>query len=146
MEGITQTLLVQTNDRSWGERDFESLTQNGGPPAFDPSTETQGPLALAVAGENQTTKGRVVVFGTSNFATDQAFDAYGNGDMFVNSVDWSVEQESLVNITPKTPKQRTFTPPGQLQQIAIFLGLVIIIPGLVVLAGISTWLTRRRQG
>jgi ABC-type uncharacterized transport system involved in gliding motility auxiliary subunit len=146
VEGITLSLLVQTNERSWGETNFESLTQSGGPPAFDPNTESQGPLTLAMAGDNQTTKGRVVVFGTSNFATDQFFDAYGNGDMFVNSVDWAGEQENLTNLTPKTPIQRTFNLPGQFQWIAIVLSSVIIIPGLVVLAGISTWLARRRQG
>jgi ABC-type uncharacterized transport system involved in gliding motility auxiliary subunit len=77
---------------------------------------------------------------------DQIFDAYGNGDMFVNSVDWGAEQEDLANITPKTPTERTFNIPGQFQWIAILLGSVFIIPGLVVVAGISSWLARRRQG
>ncbi|HUE98462.1 MAG TPA: Gldg family protein [Anaerolineales bacterium] len=149
MAGSTEqallTPLVQTNERSWGETDFQSLTQGGSQVGLDP-TEVQGPLTLAVAGENTTTGGRVVVFGTSSFAVDQIFDAYGNGDMFVNSVDWSAEQEDLTNITPRTPTERTFNIPGQFQWIAILLGSVFVIPGLVVLAGVSTWLTRRRQG
>jgi ABC-type uncharacterized transport system involved in gliding motility auxiliary subunit len=144
-EETTLTPLVQTNERSWGETDFQSLTQGGTEVSMDP-TEVQGPLTLAVAGENSTTGGRVVVFGTSNFAVDQIFDAYGNGDMFVNSVDWSAEQEDLANITPKTPTERTFKIPGQLQWIAILLSSVFIIPGLVVLAGVSAWLSRRRKG
>lgn len=144
-EEIPLTPLVQTNERSWGETDFKSLTQGGTEVGMDP-TEVQGPLTLAVAGENSTTGGRLVVFGTSNFAVDQIFDAYGNGDMFVNSVDWSAEQEDLANITPKTPTERTFKIPGQFQWIAILLSSVFIIPGLVVLAGVSTWLSRRRKG
>jgi ABC-type uncharacterized transport system involved in gliding motility auxiliary subunit len=144
-EGPTLTPLVQTNERSWGETDMKSLTQGGTQVGMD-TTEVQGPLTLAVAGENSTTGGRVVVFGTSNFAVDQIFDAYGNGDMFVNSVDWSAEQEELANITPRTPTERTFKIPGQFQWIAILLGSVFVIPGLVVLAGVSTWLSRRRKG
>jgi ABC-type uncharacterized transport system involved in gliding motility auxiliary subunit len=144
-EGVTLTPLVQTNERSWGETDMQSLTQGGTQVGMDP-TEVQGPLTLALAGENSTSGGRVVVFGTSNFAVDQIFDAYGNGDMFVNSVDWSAEQEDLANITPKTPTERTFNIPGQFQWIAILLGSVFVIPGLVVLAGVSTWLGRRRKG
>ena len=144
VQDVTLTPLVQTNERSWGETDFESLT-GGGQVGLDEG-ETPGPLTLAIAGENQTTGGRVVVFGTSSFAADQIFDAYGNGDMFVNSIDWSAEQEDLANITPRTPTERTFNIPGQFQWIMILLGSVFIIPGLVVLAGISTWLTRRRQG
>jgi ABC-type uncharacterized transport system involved in gliding motility auxiliary subunit len=146
MEGITLSPLVQTKENSWGETDFESLTQGSGPPSFDETVEKQGPLTLVVAGENSTTKARVIVFGGSNFAIDPNFDAYGNGDMFVNSIDWSAEQEDLVNITPKTPTQRTFVVPGPLQQILILLGSVFIIPGLVIAGGVATWLKRRRQG
>jgi ABC-type uncharacterized transport system involved in gliding motility auxiliary subunit len=141
----TLTPLVQTNERSWGETDFTSLTQGGTEVGMD-ATEVQGPLTLAVAGENSTTSGRVVVFGTSNFAVDQIFDAYGNGDMFVNSVDWSAEQEELANITPKTPTERTFNIPQPFVWITILLSSVFIIPGLVVLLGVSAWLSRRRKG
>ena len=144
-DAATLTPLVQTNERSWGETDFTSLTQGGSEVGMDP-TEVHGPLTLAVAGENPTTGGRVVVFGTSNFAVYQIFDEYGNGDMFVNSVDWSAEQEELANITPKTPTERTFNIPAQPVWIAILLGTVFVIPGLVVFAGVSTWLSRRRKG
>jgi ABC-type uncharacterized transport system involved in gliding motility auxiliary subunit len=103
-------------------------------------------LTLVASGENPQTKGRVVVFGTSAFAMDQRFNANGNGDMFINSVDWAAEQENIANITPKTTTDRTFQGPIGFQWIAILLGSVFIIPGLVVLAGVSTWLSRRRQG
>jgi len=146
MEGITLSPLVQTNERSWGETDMQSLTTGGGEVGFDEGLETPGPLALAFAGENATTGGRVVVFGTSLFAVDQIFDQYGNGDMFANSVDWAAEQDEIANITPKTTTERTFNPPTQFEWIAILLGSVLIIPGLVVLAGVSSWLQRRRQG
>jgi ABC-type uncharacterized transport system involved in gliding motility auxiliary subunit len=145
-DGVTDTRLVRTDQNSWGETDFQTLTQEGWPPSLDRSKETQGPLTLVVAGENSNTRGRVVVFGTSAFALDQRFDSNGNGDMFINSVDWAAEQENLANITPKTPMSRTFTAPKSLQWIAILLGSIFIIPGLVVLAGVSTWLSRRRQG
>ena len=146
VDGVTLTPLVQTNERSWGETDLQSLTTGGGQVGFDEGVETLGPLALAFAGENATTGGRVVVFGTSLFAVDQIFDQYGNGDMFVNSVDWSAEQDDIANITPKTTTERTFNPPNQIEWIAILLGSVLIIPGLVVFAGVSSWLQRRRQG
>ncbi len=144
VEGVTLTALVQTNERSWGETDFASLTQ-GGQVGLD-ENEVPGPLTLAVAGENTNTKGRVVVFGTSSLAIDPNFDAYGNGDMFVNSIDWSAEQDDLANITPKNPTQRSFNPPSQIGLIAILLSSIFIIPGLVVAGGISSWLARRRQG
>jgi ABC-type uncharacterized transport system involved in gliding motility auxiliary subunit len=143
IEGITQTELILTSPNSWGEKNFTNA--EGSQISPDPE-DLAGPLAMAIAGENNTTGGRVVVFGNSVFASDQGFDAYGNGNMFINSVDWAAEQEDLLNITPQTPTQRTFTPPSQTQWIIILLGSVILLPGLVVLAGVSSWLARRRQG
>ena len=146
VEGITTTQLVQTIERSWGETDFTTLTQGGGQLGFDEGVETPGPMTIVIAAERSTPKARVVVYGNSSFAIDKYFDASGNGDLFINSVDWTAEQEDIASITPKTPTQRTFKVPSQIQFIAILLGSILIIPGLVVLAGVSTWLTRRRQG
>lgn len=141
---VIVTPIVQTNERSWGETNFDSLSQ-GGQVQLD-ENEVQGPLTLAVAAENSTTGGRVVVFGTSALAVDQIFDSYGNGDMFVNSVDWSAQQEDLASITPKNTTERMFNPPSSIHWILILLSAIFIIPGLVVLGGITTWLGRRRQG
>lgn len=143
-EGVTQTPLLFTSPNSWGETNFTSA--EGTEVSFDEGADVLGPLTMAVAGENVNTGGRVVVFGNSFFATDQAFDAYGNGNIFVNSVDWAAEQENLLNITPNTPTLRTFVPPTQIQLLIILLGAILFIPGLVVFAGISSWLARRRQG
>ena len=140
---VTATPLLLTSPSSWGETDF--VNAQAGQVAFDPE-DLAGPLVMAAAGENTTTKGRVVVFGNSVFATDDVFDAYGNGNIFANSLDWSASQEDSISITPYTPTTRTFIPPSQLQLLVIVLGTGIILPGLIVLAGISTWLARRRQG
>lgn len=142
-EGVTQTALLFTSPNSWGETNFTSA--QGDQISFD-AEDLPGPLTMAASAENSTSGGRVVVFGNSFFATDEAFDAYGNGNFFINSVDWAAEQENLINITPNTPTARTFIPPSQIQLLLILLGSVLVIPGLVVFAGVSAWLARRRQG
>ncbi|HXD10555.1 MAG TPA: Gldg family protein, partial [Anaerolineales bacterium] len=142
-EGVTQTPLIQTSPNSWGEVKFTNA--QGTQISQDPE-DFPGPLTMAAAGENTTTKGRVVVVGNSIFAEDKGFDAYGNGNFFINSVDWAAEQEDLINITPNTPTERTFVPPTQIQLLIVLIGSVILIPGLIVFAGISSWLARRRQG
>ena len=143
--GVTDTELILTSGQSWGETDLASL-QDKQQIAFDPATDIRGPVALAVSGENTANKARVVVFGNSIFATDKGFDAYANGDIFINAVDWAVQQGNLINLTPHPSINRVFNPPTQLQFIAILLGTVIVIPGLVVAAGLSNWLSRRRRG
>lgn len=146
-QGLQLNQLVSTTERSWGEKDFNSLTQEGWPPSHDSATETLGPLTLAAAGENPTTHGRVVVFGTSQFAADANFDTgYGNSDLFVNSIDWAAEQENIINITPKEQVTRTFQPASQLRMLMLMLIVGLVIPGIFIALGISTWLQRRRQG
>lgn len=139
---ITQTPIILTTQRSWGETNLVS----GQTPSFDPTTDIPGPLNLAVAGENAKTKGRVVVFGNSLYATDDNFDAYGNGNIFINSVDWAATQENLINITPRTPKTRTYIPPTQVKFLIMVITAVFVLPGLVVFAGVSSWISRRRRG
>jgi ABC-type uncharacterized transport system involved in gliding motility auxiliary subunit len=141
-ENVTQTPLLMTIDQSWGETDFTS----GQSTQFDAGKDTPGPLNLAIAGENSTTKGRVVVFGNSIFAGDEGFEAYGNGNIFVNSVDWLAEQENLINLTVRERKDRIFTPPTTGWSIAIIVVAIFVLPGLVILTGISSWIARRRRG
>ena len=143
--GLMQTAQPSQQSVSWGEKDFSSLQSPSGP-TFDQTTDIPGPLTLAVSGENAATHGRVVVFGNSQFADDQYFTVYANSDAFVNSVDWAANQNNLINITPHTPITRTFNPPSGLGLIAILLGTVFVIPGLVIGAGIFSWLERRRKG
>lgn len=143
-DGMTAVPLISTSDNSWGETNFTSA--EGGQIQFDEGADLIGPLNMAVAAENAETKGRVVVFGNSLFASDQFFDTYGNGNMFINSVDWAAEQESLLNITPRTPVSRTFIPPSQLRMIIIIIAVVLLMPGGVVVIGIAAWISRRRRG
>ena len=147
-EGITLTSLVETSPSSeaWGETDFSALEGGNASVGLDPETDTPGPLTLVAAGENTTTAGRVVVFGNSVFVTDDGFDAYGNGDLFVNAVDWAAGDDTPVDITIRDATQRTFNAPGQLQWLAILLGSVCILPGLVLGAGIAAWVSRKHRG
>lgn len=142
IENVTQTPLFMTTQQSWGETELKQNEQ----PNFDPQKDNPGPLDLAVAGENTTTKGRVVVFGNSLFASDEGFKSYGNSDMFINSVDWSAEQENLINITPREHTPRTMKQIPNLNFIIMIILSVLVLPGFVVFAGISSWLARRRKG
>lgn len=143
-ENVTVTSLVQTAQRSWGETDFEGLKNNQA--ALDPQADKPGPLDLALAAENSQTHGKVVAIGNSQFILDDYFDAYGNSDIFLNAVDWAAQQQDLINITPRTPRQRTFVIPSQLQWVSIFLASICFLPGFIVVAGVATWFARRRRG
>ncbi len=145
-EGVTQTAVVQTssNASAWGETDFSPLQGGTAFPSFDTAADIQGPLILVASAE--TGASRVVAIGNSNFATDKDFEIYGNGDLFINSVDWTAGQEGAPDITPKDVTQRIYNPPSQLAGLAVLLGSVCLIPGLVLAAGVWAWFSRRRKG
>jgi ABC-type uncharacterized transport system involved in gliding motility auxiliary subunit len=142
VENVTQTPIILTTEKSWGETELEADTQ----PEFDAEKDIAGPLNLAIAGENSVTGGRVVVFGNSIFATNDGFDALGNGNIFVNSVDWAAEQENLINLTPRDQTMRMMQPISTISFIIMIITTVLVLPGLVVFAGVSAWLGRRKRG
>ncbi len=143
-DGITLTPLILTSENSWGETDLTAETTEEF--KYDEGVDFLGPLTMAVAGENATTNGRVAVFGNSLFASDQIFDVYGNGNMFINSVDWAAEQEDLIDITPREQITRVFQPIGNIQFIIMIILSIFVLPGAIVFMGVSSWIARRRRG
>ena len=145
-KNLTQTLLAWTIDRAWGESNFSALEVDGDPVAFDEEDDIPGPLAMASSVENISTGGRIVVFGNAVFAGDEAFDAYGNGDLFINAIDWAAEQEDLLNLTPKPQVERTFLAPNDFQLITILLGTICLLPGMMIVGGFLAWMNRKKRG
>jgi ABC-type uncharacterized transport system involved in gliding motility auxiliary subunit len=143
IENVSATSLLLTAEQSWGETDLSGESSEY---QYDPEVDFTAPLTMAAAGENTVTSGRVVVTGNSLFASDQIFDAYGNGNMFINSVDWAAEQEDLINITPRDRTERMMLPVSSLSFIIMIILAVFVIPGAIIFLGVSSWIARRRRG
>jgi ABC-type uncharacterized transport system involved in gliding motility auxiliary subunit len=142
-ENVSLTPLIYTSENTWGETDVKSIDQGV---SFDPKTDLQGPISVAIAANNQKTGAKIVVIGDSDFAKDKSFATYGNADFMVNSIDWAAKQDNLLNLTPKNQTKRSLVPPQDLTMGLILLGVVFIIPGLIIALGISTWIQRRNRG
>jgi ABC-type uncharacterized transport system involved in gliding motility auxiliary subunit len=158
--GRTATSIIMSGRNSWAETDLKRLTTEGtAEPEFDKG-DLQGPLSLAVAvsapvegatpppptnGEEANTnkpETRLVVVGDSDFASNSVAGMGGNRDMFLNMVNWLAQQENLISVRPRNPEDRRITlTAGQDQMIFWF--TMLILPGLIFLAGIQTWWRRR---
>jgi ABC-type uncharacterized transport system involved in gliding motility auxiliary subunit len=150
--------LAETSKNSWGETNLKSLT--GGQPAKMDDDDKKGPVSLGAAvsgaatvtpapknaakeGDNpKTAETRLVAFGDSDFASNGALGVQGNRDLFLNCVNWLAQQENLIAIRPRDPEDRRITLTADQQQ-RIFYLTVLIIPGLILLAGVRTWWRRR---
>jgi ABC-type uncharacterized transport system involved in gliding motility auxiliary subunit len=144
-EGVTVLALVESSEGSWGETDFEALRRQEA--RYDESADSPGPLSMAMSveaqGEAEAAVGtRLVVFGDSDFAGNSSLMLGGNGDLFLNSVNWLAEEEELISIRPKPPVSRVLIlSPGQARFLQY--SSVIFLPAAVLLAGAVVWWRRR---
>ena len=147
VEGVNLTELVLTSEQAWGETDIQSL-QGEGQIALsaDPGVDMLGPVPLVIVGGSVGNVSRVVVFGDADFATDPNFTQYGNGDLFINSIDWAAGQENLINLTPKDSVQRVLVTPKQYTLGLILFGFVFLVPGAILVSGVVVWVQRRKRG
>lgn len=112
---------------------------------YDPKTDQIGPLSLGVAasGLDTAAKARLVVIGNSEFASNSAVSGPGdNSDLFYNTVDWLAQQENEISIRPKSPTDRRINM-TEAQSAALTWLDVFLIPGLIVISGLTIWWRRR---
>jgi ABC-type uncharacterized transport system involved in gliding motility auxiliary subunit len=158
VNGHTAQRLVDTSRNSWGETNLKSLTS--GQPAKMDADDKKGPVSLAAAvsgavtatpapkdpkkdGDNpKPAETRLVAFGDSDFASNAAIEVPGNRDLFLNVVNWLAQQENLIAIRARDPEDRRIVLTAD-QERRIFYLTVLIVPGLVLLAGVQTWWRRR---
>ncbi|MGB9835912.1 MAG: Gldg family protein [Candidatus Saccharicenans sp.] len=156
-EGMTLTALAKTSPNSWSERQLEKKEVT-----FDKDKDKQGPITLAVVGnksiseetkaENQENKSenqpkekkefRLAVFGDSDFITNRYYNLSGNGNLFLNTVNWLTEESDLISIQPKTRTPRTINLTPSQGRFLMFLS-VIFLPLAILVGGLIVWLRRR---
>jgi ABC-type uncharacterized transport system involved in gliding motility auxiliary subunit len=135
----TKTELILTYDQSWGETDMTSVQNST--MKFNQGVDLSGPVSLAVAAEDTSNNSRMVIFGTN-----ANYGFYGNGDMIINSIDWAAKEENLISLTPKNTVDRYLVQPKTYTMGLILLGSLVVIPGIVLAAGIGSWVARKRRG
>jgi hypothetical protein len=150
--------LVETGPGSWAVTDIKTLMSTGKVDRNPQAGDIEGPVSLAVAVSSLASEApepapdadddaprpesRLVVFGDSDFASNGWLGIQGNRDLFMNSVNWLAQQENLISIRPRDPEDRRITLTSD-QQWRIFWLTVVIIPGLILFAGIQAWWRRR---
>jgi len=143
-QNYTPVELVKTSDQAWGETSQSELESQRISPTE--GEDLIGNLTLAVALVKPEAQQRLVVFGDSDFASNENFVQYGNGDLFINSVDWAARQEELINLTPRESIQRYLVPPQRYTMGLILFVSVFLLPAIVLVSGGLVWYQRRKRG
>jgi ABC-type uncharacterized transport system involved in gliding motility auxiliary subunit len=106
----------------------------------------RGARTLAVASEGKMAPEakpfRLVAFGDSDFASNTFFPYLANADLVLASLSWLMREEGGAPMTPLVEVLPTVSL-SNAQTRDIFLTTVFVVPGLIALAGIVVWWTRR---
>ncbi|UCH47588.1 MAG: GldG family protein [Betaproteobacteria bacterium] len=159
--GTSVVPLVNSSQESFGESNPESVRFDAGQDAAGPLTlmvtsalrpeqavEETALLSTASEGDLPSpviegrANSRIVVIGDSDFATNSFFHLLGNGNIFLNAVNFLAEQENLIGIEPKTydPPRVNLT---NRQMKGVFVISVVLIPALLAIIGFAVWWRQR---
>ncbi len=155
LPGSEVSPLVMSSHRSWSEVNLTALIQKRPEDVvYDSGQDLTGPLwlAMVVLGpashseeENlarHNPQARLVVFGDSDFATNQFVDVAGNGDLLMNAASWLVNERDRITIRPKMAQFRPLElNPGD----AFWIRWVywLTMPAIAVVAGLIVFWRRR---
>ena len=145
--------LMQTDTEAWGwfnkagsaAVDQKQLT-------FTQGVDLPGPVTIAAAydggkindptAKTNGTATRIVAIGNSKFVENDQTESVGS-NFFLNSVDWLVKKDAILDIRPKTPQEYGLTL-SPLQFNTVWWCALIFVPGAALALGILTWFSRRK--
>jgi ABC-type uncharacterized transport system involved in gliding motility auxiliary subunit len=157
-QGVSAQVLAKTSPNSWLERgqdERQGIARGEGRLAYHDGVDEKGPVPIAAvatvtsrrsgAADREPKKAGMVVFGDSDFVSNNYLNISGNRDLFLNTVSWLAEEENLIAIRPKESGS-FFTPVTATQERLIFWLSMIVLPAVVVGSGVAAYMWRRQSG
>jgi ABC-type uncharacterized transport system involved in gliding motility auxiliary subunit len=150
---LSRSLTIKNTDKSTLQKLFESsdsslATTKLDSPNINPNdpTNKRGPMTIAAAGTYKTGKenseGRFVVVGSSSWVANSFISFNGNSDLALDAMNWLSSDEDLISIRPKPPEDRKVNMTSA-QFNWVRLSSQFLLPGALLLAGLSVWWRRR---
>jgi ABC-type uncharacterized transport system involved in gliding motility auxiliary subunit len=158
---VTTEMLARTTDQAWGE-----MGEMAERVSFEEGSDRPGPLTVAAAA-TRTLDGaaappagpdapdgepapaasgrqaRVVLFGDSDFSSNQAIGLGGNRDLLLNTIAWLNERSDLISVRPKSTSGQPLILTGLQGRLVWFYSL-LLFPALLASVGFGVYLRRRR--
>jgi ABC-2 type transport system permease protein len=135
--------LLSSSENSWAKVNYANMTSTD-----KEAGDLEGPLLLAVAITDPAADAskqdmKLVVVGSSIFLDPSlASQVPGNIDFFVNSMSWLTDKTENISIRPKDLLTMRLSL-NETQTMALSGVVVILLPVLLLGAGLVTWLRRR---
>jgi ABC-type uncharacterized transport system involved in gliding motility auxiliary subunit len=148
------TPIVFTSEDSWAETNLEGWAATGRA-AYD-AEDLVGPVPIMLAGtialdeallgddEAGGKEARLVVVGDSDFAGNELLANYQNRDLFVNAVNWLVDDTDQIAVRPAVSRASRFRMTAdqfmRIQTLSLF-----VMPEAIAVVGVIAWWLRRKR-
>jgi ABC-type uncharacterized transport system involved in gliding motility auxiliary subunit len=145
IQGPIDIGIALTRQESSNETNNKPTPSPSPSPSISPSpTASPSPSPTPSPVQPKKAASRMVVFGSSTFATNGWFEQQLNGDVFLNSVNWLVsDNKPTLSIRPKQQENRRINLTPLQAGIIVWIALLVMpLLGLIT-AGIAWW--RRRS-
>lgn len=171
VKSVSLKPLVLSSAASWEKFGQDWKDEKKKKPLYDPLSDKKGPFALAVLLEpkshenpqnsqkkpdkpdekksdlkkpDNNLQAYLAVFGDADFAADEFFNQLGNGDLFLNTVNFLAAEEKQI-ILRKTDKKFEPLLLSGWKSLLIFVITVILMPLAMLTVGVSAYLRRRAR-
>ncbi|MFN8544337.1 MAG: DUF4350 domain-containing protein [Candidatus Binatia bacterium] len=150
--GVAVDAIARTAPTAWAMADLDRARRGDEPSVA--KHDRRGPVTIAamaeVGGAGADRRGRVVVLGDADFASDAYLDLLGNRDLALNAVAWVGGEEVLAGVRKKDVPEvlRPLSPLvlTDVQAHRILVSAAIVPPVLVLATGMVVVFRRRRHG
>jgi len=146
-QGLIATGIAFTAKTSWGETDIDQLFNQSQAQLGD--TDVKGPVAIGsvasafakdIGGQGEGEL-KIAAFGDSSFATNKYWRQLFNDALVLSVTGWLAGEEARVSIGPRIVRaSRAHL--SQTQGLSVFYLSVLVLPELILLAGIAVWWRR----
>ncbi|MBC2606658.1 GldG family protein [Pelagicoccus albus] len=145
-DSLIVTELLATSDKSWADHNYRNISR----PTFDDTLDLAGPITIGAIAERQVDSslgitlpgGKLTVFGTSNFISNQRIQASGNLYLALNAINYSVDRHTRLNIPPRPIEKVKLDLSIEQLHLARYL-IWFGPPAIIGLFGLLVYLTRR---
>ena len=151
--GVHAESIARTADTAWAMADPARARRGEEPSAAAHDVAgSASVMVMAEVGQAQEGRGRgrVVVVGDADFASDAYLDLLGNRDLAMNAIAWVAREDALAGLRPKKIPEilRPLSPLvlTQPQARGLLVGFTVVEPALVLATGLLVIGLRRRRG
>jgi len=151
--GVEAESIARTGEGAWAVRDLDRARRGAEPSRA--AHDVPGPLSVIAIAEvgppgAEQRRGRLVVVGDADFASDAYLDVLGNRDVALNAIAWVAGEQALAGDRPApVPEiQRPLSPLvlTETQARALLVGVAVVQPAIVLAFGLVVVWRRRRLG